>query len=204
MSELLDPIREQIIKEVEVLNGWTSLGRCLEMAQLVLEHRPNVIVELGTFGGKATLPMALALRHAGCGKIYTIDPHMAGPCLEGTNDEANNEWWKGLDLNAIHQEVINWIWRLGLEQIVIPIRARSQDVPELFPSICICSIDGNHSEEVSCQDVRNYVPRVKSGGLIFADDCDWPTTQKMQQIILESCDEIKSGENGHYKIFRKR
>lgn len=204
MSELLDPIRDQITNEHEALEGWTSLGRCLEMAQLVLEHRPSVIVELGTFGGRATLPMALALRHAGCGKIYTVDPHRPEPCVEGKNDEANNEWWKALDFDAIHKKVIDWIWRLGLQQIVIPIRARSQDVPELFPSIDFCIIDGNHSEEVSCRDVNNYVPRIKSGGLCFMDDTDWETTQKCQQIILESCDEIKSGENGHYKIFRKR
>lgn len=204
MSDLLDPIREQITKEHEALYGWTSLGRCLEMAQLVLEHRPNIVVELGTFGGRVTMPIAIALRHAGCGKIYTIDPWKIQPCLEGENDEANNKWWSGLDLDEIHEKVIEWIWRLGLEQIVIPIRARSQDVPELFPSISFAVIDGNHSEEVSCRDVNNYVPRVKSGGLVFMDDTDWGSTQKCQQIILESCDMIKEGENGHYKIFRKR
>lgn len=204
MSDILEPIREQITTEVEAItNGWTSLGRCLEMAQLVLEHRPSVVVELGCFGGRATLPMALALRHAGCGKIYTIDPWRTEPCLEGEND-ANKEWWKDVDLDEIHEKVIEWIWRLGLEQIVIPIRARSQDVPELFQSICFCSIDGNHSEIASCRDVNNYVPRVKSGGLVFLDDADWSSTQKCQEIIAQSCDIIKEGENGHYKIFRKR
>lgn len=199
---LPDDLRQQIETETPIMDGWTSLGRCFEMAQLVLEHLPKVVVEIGTFGGKATLPIALALRHAGCGKIYTIDPHHVAPCVEGDN-EANNNWWKGLNMDEIHSKVIQWIWRLGLEQIVIPIRARSQDVPELFPSACFALIDGNHSEEASCRDVNNYVPRVKSGGLIFLDDTDWDSTQKCQKIILETCEMIKEGENGHYKIFRK-
>ena len=203
MTELPTELRDQITKEMEVLDGWTSVERGLEMAQLVLEHRPSVVVELGCFGGKSTLPMALALKHAGCGKIYTIDPWQNEPCMEGEN-EANKEWWSKVDLNEIHQKVMDWIWRLGLEQIVIVIRARSQDVPELFPVMDFCNVDGNHSEIASCRDVNNYLPRLRGGGLCFLDDADWPTTQKCQELILQSCDLFKEGENGHYKIFRKR
>ena len=200
---LPDDLRQQIETEMGgILHGWTSVARGLEMAELILEHRPKVIVEIGTFGGCATIPMALALRHVGSGKIYTIDPWHTQPCLEGEN-EANKEWWGKVELSEIHEGVMKMIWRLGLEQLVIVIRARSQDVPELFPSMCMVNVDGNHSEIASCRDVNNYLPRLKSGGLCFLDDADWPSTQKCQELILESCELVKSGDNGHYKIFRK-
>lgn len=203
MTELPPELKSQIESEMSAIHhGWTSVERGLEMAQLILEHRPKVVVEIGTFGGKATVPMALALRHAGSGKLYTIDPWHTTPCIEGDN-EANNEWWKTVDLDEIHEGVMKMIWRLGLEQICIVIRARSQDVPELFPSICAVSVDGNHSEIASCRDVNNYLPRLKQGGLLYLDDSDWESTQKCQEIIMQSCEVLVSGDNGHYKIFRK-
>lgn len=204
MSELPTELRDQISTEMNAItDGWTPVDRGLEMAELVVEHRPRTICELGVFGGRSFLPMALALRHIGCGTAYGIDPWWKPPCLEGEND-ANKEWWSSIDLDGIHQKVMNTIWRLGLEQIAIIIRARSQDVPQLFPSIDFLNIDACHSEVSSCRDAETWVPRVNSGGLIWCDDADWPSTQKMQEIILQSCDLFKEGENGHYKIFRKR
>jgi len=203
MTELPNELRSQIEAEMNSIHdGWTTIERGIEMAELVLEHCPKVFVELGCFGGKATLPVALALKHAGSGKIYTVDPWHTAPCIEDEN-EANKEWWSKVDLDSIHLKVMQMIWRLGLEQICIVIRARSQDVPELFPEICMVNIDGNHSEIASCRDVNNYLPRLKKGGLCWLDDADWASTQKCQEIILQSCELMKSGENGHYKIFRK-
>ena len=204
MSELPTELRDQITTEMNAItDGWTPVDRGLEMAQLVLEHRPGIVCELGVFGGRSIVPMALALRHAGCGVVYGVDAWRVEPCLEGEND-ANKEWWSKVDLDAIHLKVMNIVWRLGLEQIAIIIRARSQDVPQLFPQIDFLNIDACHSEVASCRDVENYLPRVKSGGLIWMDDADWPSTQKCQEIILQSCDVFKEGENGHYKIFKKR
>jgi len=200
---LPDELGEQIKTEMEIVtDGWTTVERGIELAELILEHRPKVLVELGVFGARSFVPMALAIRHAGCGTAYGIDPWKVGPCLEGEN-EANKEWWSNVDLDEIHQKVMDAIWRLGLEQIAIIIRARSQDVPQLFPEIQFLSIDANHSEIASCRDAEAWVPRVTKGGIVAADDCDWPSTQKMQEIILQSCELLKSGDNGHYKIFRK-
>jgi predicted O-methyltransferase YrrM len=200
---LPEELHQQIKTEMaQIHHGWTSVERGLEMAELILEHRPSVVLELGCFGGRATIPMALALKHAGCGKIYTVDPWFTEPCLEGEN-EANKEWWANVDLDEIHKGVIDLIWRLGLEQVCIVIRARSQDVPELFPRISMINVDGNHSEIASCRDVNNYLPRLQQGGFCFLDDADWDTTQKCQEIIMQSCELFKSGDNGHYKIFRK-
>ena len=200
---LPEELRAQIETEMNAIpHGWTTVARGIELAELVLEHRPKVLVELGVYGAKSFIPMALAIRHAGCGTAYGIDPYRTEPCLEGEN-EANKGWWSTIDLEAIQKEVVDRIWKLGLEQIAIIIRARSQDVPQLFPEIGFLSIDANHSEIASCRDAETWVPRVTSGGIVACDDCDWPTTQKMQEIILQSCELLKSGDNGHYKIFRK-
>jgi len=200
---LPEELHQQIkIEMAQIHHGWTSVERGLEMAELILEYRPSVVVELGCFAGRATVPMALALKHAGCGKIYTVDPWRNEPCLEGEN-EANKEWWSNVDMDEIHEGVIDLVWGLGLEQVCIVIRARSQDVPELFPSVCMVNVDGNHSEIASCRDVNNYLPRLKQGGLLFLDDADWASTQKCQEIIMQSCELFREGENGHYKIFRK-
>ena len=207
MSEFPESLRLQITEEMnQIHNGWTTVERGLEMAQMILDwdfHKSLRCVELGVFGGKSMIPMALALKHKGTGMIYGVDPWMTEPCLEGEN-EANKEWWSNVDLESIQTGVIKTIWRLGLQSQAIIIRARSQDAWTLFQDgIQFLNIDGCHSEVASCRDAELYVPLVTSGGYIFSDDADWESTQKMQEIILQSCELMKSGENGHYKIFRK-
>ncbi len=204
---LPDELRESITKEMlAVEHGWTSVDRGLEMAEMILDWnfiKPLRCVELGVFAGKSLIPMALAIRAKGNGILFGVDPWRTEPCLEGEN-EANKEWWSKVDLDEIHTDLMSHIWRLGLQSHAIIIRARSQDVWSLFQfGIQFLNVDGCHSEVASCRDVELYIPLVESGGYVFLDDADWESTQKCQEIIMQSCELVKSGENGHYKIFRK-
>lgn len=184
-----------------VLQGWTTPERGVELAELVLENKPEVIVEIGCFGGRSTIAMGLALKELGRGKLYTIDPWKRSDCLEHEND-ANKGWWQSIDLDWVHKGAMDAFWRFGLDEYVIPIRTQSQHVSQLFDEIHMLNIDGNHAEVPSCRDVQNYVPKVRSGGIVLFDDADWDTTQKAQNLILEYADCIKDAKA--YKIYRAK
>jgi predicted O-methyltransferase YrrM len=203
----MTPTLEQKIHQwVAESDGWTSLERCLELAQLVLDENPKYIVELGVFGGRSFIPQALALKELNQpGAIAIgIDPWKKESALEDEN-EANRAWWASIDLDAIQAKFMRGIWHYDVEQWIAVIRARSQDVVGIMPQdIGLLTIDGNHAETPSTRDAHNYLPLVKSGGIVIMDDCDWTTTKRAQDYVASQCDLLKAGENNHYKIFRKR
>lgn len=193
--------RELVLDVPDCLQGWTDAKRGIEMAELVLEHRPETVVEIGCFGGRSTIALALACRENGFGKIYTIDPWKKEATLEGEN-EANRRWWESVDLHWVHKTAMEAFWRLNLDDWIVTIRSASQRVPHLFPEIHFLLIDGCHSEVASCRDVDLYFPMVPSGGIVWFDDADWQSTQKALSMLDCQCDLIKDGKS--YRTYRKR
>lgn len=186
---------------IPTLHGWTSPERCCELASLVLEHHPHVVVEIGTFAGRAAFSLGMACREQGFGKCYTIDPFKAEAALEAENKE-NRDYWATINYHAIHQTLIENLWRLGLDGWTIPIRAASQHCSGLFVSIDMMYLDGNHSELASCRDVELYLPKIVGGGLIVCDDANWASTQKAMTMLDCACTLLKDA--GAYRIYRKK
>lgn len=193
--------------------GWLTPERGIEMAELILEVKPKVVVEIGVFGARSLVAQALALKQNGFGKIYGIDPWKLEPAIEGEND-ANKQWWtKNVNLHEIHKGAMNLIWSHELDEYAVIIRAPSHFCSLLFSGddmiavrkdIDVLNIDGNHSEIASCRDVELYLPCVKSGGYVWVDDCDWDSTKKAQGLIEAQCDTVRVSPDGHYKLYRKR
>lgn len=175
----MTPELELLIKTiVPKMEGWATTEKALAMAELILEVKPSIVVELGVFAGRSLIPQALALKEAGNGRIYGVDPWHVQAALEGDIGEANAEWWKTApNLDLMHQLCVADIWKHGLDHHAILIRGRAHDVEHLFGRIDILHFDQNHSEFSSMRDIQIYYPLVKSGGYIWFDDIDWATTQ---------------------------
>lgn len=200
--DLSPELKLQIQQEVDPLEGWTSHERGWEVAELILNEVPLVCVELGVFGGRSLIPQAMALRVNGHGRVYGIDPWRVEPALEGEN-EANQAWWKNnVNLDEVHNKFMAVVWKLGLADWVTVIRDCSQKVANLFPTVHLLNIDGNHSEVASVRDVELWLPRVAKQGVITMDDTDWPSTQKAVELLKSQCEVIK--DEVKYKWFRKR
>lgn len=199
MSELHDEIK----REIPRLEGWVTAERGCEMADIILEKKPKVCVEIGVFGGRSLIAQALALREAKSGVVYGIDPWKVQAAIEGET-EANKNWWtNNINLHDIHRGTMEALWRLNLDRWAIVIRARAEDAAGLFRSgIDHLFIDGCHSEVSSVRDVVMYSPLVPAGGTIIFDDADWPSTQKAIAILDGCCDLIKDA--GGYRIYRKK
>lgn len=205
-------IQDAIRNYVPTLDGgdWADLDRRCEMAEVIYETKPQIVVEIGTFGGAASIPMAFVLRENNDGgKIYCVDPWKLEYAMEG-EWEANQNWYKNnIDIDDIHKKFMHAAWSHNLDEWLVVIRAASQHCYELFPKIDVLLLDGNHSEIASFRDAELYVPRVVSGGYVLVDDQDWnvkqgdkmvPSLQKALIFIKEQCDLVKqSGNMGFYK-----
>lgn len=206
-------VLEQIRAIVPLLPGWMTPERCCELADAIFETRPRLCVEIGVFGGRSLVAQAMALRAAGHGGVVAgLDPWRTDDALEGEN-EANQHWWSNLDIEAIHRRAMAAIWDNHLEAHTVVVRSASQHAAPLFSEIDMLLVDGNHSEVASTRDVELYVPKVRSGAYIVADDYDWPSVQKAYTRLQEMADVVKYGHEvnaegetipNRYLVCRKR
>lgn len=188
-------------------DGWAWPEKAFMLCERIEFEKPSLVVELGVFGGRSMLPMALQLKENGSGVIFGIDPWMSQPCLEGEMERENKEWWAKVNLEDVMHRFFNQVINLGLSDIAVPIRATSQACARLFPegSIDLLHIDGNHSELASLRDIDNYFLKVRLGGLICLDDIHWPSNQAAVRKLDSLCSvilDIKS-ELGQCRLYRK-
>lgn len=183
---------EHLIQEaLPKLPGWCTPYKGKQMGHLVArigaDHAP-LCVELGVFGGRSLIAMALAVKHClkGRGTVDGIDPFTADAALEGTVGEEHQEWWSKLDYSEILHAARRGIETLGLDEIVQLKLARSEDVVGDYASesIDILHQDSNHSEEVSCGEVAKWASKMRAGGYWVFDDTQWESTQLAQNFLL--------------------
>jgi predicted O-methyltransferase YrrM len=210
------PDTELAIKEFSATaEGWCTVERALEMAQLILDNPwpSQTVVEIGVFAGGSLIPQALALKELDqSGHIYGIDPWSRQAAIEqvfvandqtpAADEEIARKWWAEVDLDKMHSLAMQGIWRYVLEAFAVVIRARSEQCSELFSSIDILYIDGSHSEEASCRDVNLYMPKVRSGGFIWIDDANWQTVKKATELLEAEC--ALERDHEQYRLYRKK
>lgn len=184
------------MKEIQ---GWLSPEIATAMRNLILETKPNVMVEIGVFAGKSLIHCAEALRENGKGVIYGIDPWRKEEAEKGLGTMEDPGYWDTVDLDAVHYDCMRNIWERGLEEYAVVIRSASQHCVPLFRrnSIDILYIDGGHSEQSSLNDVWNYWIKVKRGGHIWFDDADWASTHKATDYLKRACNWKKDFGNAH-------
>jgi hypothetical protein len=131
--------------------------------------------------------MAEGHRAAQYGYVTGIDPWTVEAALEGTNELVNNEWWGALDLEGIYRVAMATMVRHGVLPHWQMLRLKSKDAVKYFAdgSVGLLHLDGNHSQEVSCDDLRLWVPKMAQGSLFIMDDVLWPSLQQAQQRLTE-------------------
>lgn len=196
-------IRQYIFKSQD-LPGWCSLEKAEQLCELVLAHKPEIIVETGIFGGRSLIPLAAACKYLNNGIALGIDPWEVDASLEGTHKPADFQWWSKLD----HEDIYRAFVRGGLEFNLGPycrwLRMKSEQALRFFDnqSIGLFHQDSNHSEEVSCRELEQWMPKVKSGGIWILDDTDWPTNQKAYNRLLQISKAVLF-DNGKWVVCQK-
>ena len=167
------------------MEGWCTPDKGRRMAELA--YGAHVCVELGVFGGRSLVATALALQDQGYGMVVGVDPYTKDAALEGSNSPANDQWWASVDLEKIFEGACQTVERLNLIPYVRIERARSEQIVSKFRDGIVCYLhqDGNHSAEVSCQEVLHWAPKIKKGGLWLFDDAGWETLQPAQGLLTD-------------------
>jgi len=191
--------RFNAVKNYDSIEGWCTKEKAIKMMEFVPDHVGALAVELGVWGGRSLLPIAMKCN----GDVYGIDAWNVDASLEGKNDVANDEWWSNINYSKMYSYTHNLMMEYNCQNVKL-LRMKSRDAVKLFEnnSIDFLHQDSNHSEEVSCEEVELYHTKVKSGGIWCFDDTNWPTTQKAQGILCsKGYEEVY--DSGSWKIYRK-
>jgi predicted O-methyltransferase YrrM len=185
----------------EKIHGWCTVEKAKKLMSIITEMNPSLCVELGVFGGRSLLPIALAAKNA---RVIGIDAWSKPACLEGTNDKANADWWAQIDYDYFYKYTDDLMKSNGLS--VELLRKKSNEVSHFFEdeSIDFLHQDSNHSEEITCEEVELYWNKVCKGGIWVFDDINWKTTKKAQELLIENgYEEIYTPEKREWAVFRR-
>jgi len=172
------------------VEGWCDLDKACDLAATVLAIRPKVIVEIGVFGGRSLIPMALACQHLNQGVVIGIDPWSAQASTDGY-DEANAKWWGSLDHEAVYRRFMSHLRELGLQGYVVVERSKSDDVKFEITEIDFLHIDGQHTEQ-AIRDANRFASMVRVGGFVCVDDTGW-TNHGVAHVSLAVVELLKLG-----------
>lgn len=184
---MTDEQTELIYNILPRLPGWCTPDKGKRLAQLVTDARADLCVELGVFGGRSLVAIALGLARNGFGEVHGIDPFEKKAALEGRNSPENDVWWSAVDFDDVMRQAAAAIDDNGLREYAKIVRAKSLDVVDSYEdgSIDVIHQDGNHSEDVSVAEVLAYAPKVALGGFWVMDDTNWETTVRAQGLLVE-------------------
>jgi len=172
--------KEYLEAVINRLEGWCTLSKAQRIYDLVIESDSQLGCELGTFGGRSLIPMALAYKQKGSGFIFGIDTWHKNASLEGTNSDANSEWWAKVDFKYIYNTLSDAIDHYELNDFCGTIRLNSKAMGLLVADnvLDIIHQDSNHSSEVIIQELELWAKKLKVGGYWIADDIHWPESKE--------------------------
>lgn len=186
------------------IHGWCTIEKANKLMEVVMSSDPTLSVELGVFGGRSLLPIAIMSKYMNPkSRVIGIDAWSTQASLEGINSKENEEWWSEINYADIFEYTKTLMATNNVDDIVELWKDTSKNVASKFEdnSIDFLHQDSNHSEEVTCEEVELYWNKVKEGGYWVFDDTNWPTTKKAQDLLLLKGYTEDYSHNGEWKIY---
>jgi predicted O-methyltransferase YrrM len=161
--------RRALLDLVETVQGWLEPDEiwALHSAALAAARRQTnpTIVEIGSWKGRSTVALALALRSTGRGTVFAIDPH--------TGSKEHTEILGSVDT---YEDFLHSMEVMQVTPFVRPLRMTSHSARPLFDaqSVDLLFVDGSHEYEDVLQDIDDWTPTLKDGASVAFNDVWWP------------------------------
>ena len=146
-------VKSELVKSEFKFDNREKLGELLNKLKLT-----NKGVEIGTFKGE----FSKKILEDWSGKLYMVDVWRQ---LDDYDDMSNNKYYQ-----TAFNDASNNI--KGFEDRAFMMRMDSSSASELFTdeTLDFVYIDANHTYDYVKEDIKNWYPKVKSGGLIMGHD----------------------------------
>lgn len=167
----LKSLYAQIIESNPKLHGWATIEKAITLANLIVATRPKVVLEIGVWGGRSFIPMALACKRIGHGTVIGVDPWDASISAAGQVTEPDKKWWSEQNHELVYQSFLYHLNRFDLGRWSEIHRMRSDDFNGLT-ELNLLHLDGNHGPQ-AVTDIKHFGPMISDCGLCVLDDTNW-------------------------------
>lgn len=191
----------KVIEIIQTTEGWCSYAKGFQLAEMVMQAKPLVAVEIGVFGGRSALIIAAALQELGQGVLHAVDPWAAVHSVAGWDGE-NARWWGNEDHEKHYSGFIERMNRLKLDERVKVHRMTSEEFA-IPAGADFIHLDGNHNESQALADVNKILSYVGKGAVLVMDDCDWESTRLAVSVLDSRCELLAQVREGNLSKFYK-
>lgn len=210
-DELLSRVRQML----PGLGGWCDEGKATRLAEIVVEQKPAVCVEIGVFEGKSLFVIGMALRFNNAGRVWGVDAWDRDTAIESAVEPLNRQWWASMVDHAHFYRVTRIrVGTFGLGQQCELIRSRSDDAATLArfadAGVNLFHLDGNHSPGMPLRDVKAWFPKLAPNCTILLDDMGWhedntwPVMDAYDWLKSQGCEDAEQaiGSSGNCAVLR--
>lgn len=180
--------------------GWAAFTPLYKQMVANAPHdKPSTFVEIGSWCGKSAAFMGVEILNSE--KPITL--HCVDPWVDGGADLRDTEHWKGMQGKSLVD-----LFARNIKPVASVIKmhqATSADAVSSFEdySIDFLMIDGDHNYEPVKNDIRNYLPKMKPGGIMSGDDYTWPGVKQAVDELFGKAAAIRyvnRDRKGNYKL----
>lgn len=139
----------------------------------------SVIVEVGCWKGKSTAYLAVEIINSNKNiKIHAVDT------WEGSPNEEYHTKDEYVKSNTLYDLFLNNV--KPVESVIIPLKMDSVEASKLYTdnTIDVVFIDANHAYEYVIKDIKAWLPKIKSGGILAGHDYGWTGVNKAVHELL--------------------
>jgi predicted O-methyltransferase YrrM len=154
---------QHVWSDTEAIPGFLTRSAAALLYRTIVEVRPSVVVEIGSYLGRSTVLFASVLKSLGDGgRVVAVDPH--------TGDRQQIERFgiatlPSLDLYRRHLDAA------GHGDVVDTLVAPSVDAAESWDGTAdFVYVDGWHSYEAVLADAKAWLPHLSERGVVVFDD----------------------------------
>lgn len=174
---------DDIAKEIDGI-PWMTLPEAKRMTDLVMEHKPKNVLELGFKHGVSTCYIAGAMQELGGGHITTIDLKSA-EALDPNADQLLERL--GLsEFATVYYEDTSYTWRM-MEMLERNPR----------PQFDLCYLDGAHNWDTDGFAFFLLDKLLAKGAILILDDIDW---SYKKSPTLQDEDWVKNMPRNQYEM----
>lgn len=210
----------------EKLQGWCTYDKAKILSETVSTYIQSIndtsvnaanatnvakskttIVELGVFGARSLIALAYGQQQKKQQdlQVYGFDSYNIECAIQGTNSVKNDEWWStNVNYDNIFFGALNALIDYKCHDYTTILKLSSLIGHKIFEdsSIDILHQDGNHSSEITVQEVQLWSPKMKPGSLWILSASDWTTTER-SKILLKGSNFVLYKEFADFQIYKK-
>jgi prepilin-type processing-associated H-X9-DG protein len=170
-------LQSELTRALEGVDGFLHLGEAWALHEHVRQFMdvPDLtVVEIGSWKGRSTISMALALKARGSGRLYAIDPH--------TGSREHILQYGAVDT---YREFLANLEKAGIKAVVAAIRESSHSARSQFGdgTVNVLFVDGSHEYEDVLRDIRDWTPALANPAIVAFND---PITPGVYRALKEA------------------